>query len=105
VDETLFRSGIHPERQADSLTDSEITVLHKEIIATLSEAVQKGGSTIRSYINSQGQIGMFQLELFVYGRKGEECKVCGNELERIISGGRGTVFCPNCQKLQRKARD
>ncbi|KAB2338799.1 DNA-formamidopyrimidine glycosylase [Cytobacillus depressus] len=99
VDETLFRSRIHPERQADSLTATELATLHKEIIATLSEAVQKGGSTIRSYINSQGQIGMFQLELFVYGRKGEECKACGTTLERIISGGRGTVFCPNCQKL------
>lgn len=99
VDEALFRSRIHPERQADTLTDLELATLHKEIVATLSEAVQKGGSTIRSYVNSQGQIGMFQLELFVYGRKGEECKVCGSSLERIVSGGRGTVFCPTCQKI------
>ncbi|WNS74554.1 DNA-formamidopyrimidine glycosylase [Bacillus sp. DTU_2020_1000418_1_SI_GHA_SEK_038] len=98
VDEALFRARIHPERIADTLTKHELTRLHKEIIATLSEAVDKGGSTIRSYINSQGQIGMFQLELLVYGRKGEDCKVCGSQLERIISGGRGTVFCPSCQK-------
>ena len=97
VDEALFRSGIHPERAADSLTKGEIARLHKEISDTLSEAVEKGGSTIRSYVNSQGQIGMFQLELFVYGRKGEDCKVCGSLLERIVSGGRGTVFCPTCQ--------
>ncbi len=69
VDESLFRSGIHPERLASSLTKHEITALHQEIIATLHEAVEKGGSTIRSYVNSQGQIGMFQLELFVYGKK------------------------------------
>ena len=99
VDEALFRSSIHPERSTDSLTKSELMRLHKEIVATLSEAVQKGGSTIRSYVNSQGQIGMFQLELFVYGRKGEDCKVCGGHLERITSGGRGTVFCPSCQKI------
>jgi formamidopyrimidine-DNA glycosylase len=97
VDEALFRSGIHPERAADDLSKEEIEILHKEISDTLSEAVQKGGSTIRSYVNSQGQIGMFQLELFVYGRKGEDCKVCGSSLERIVSGGRGTVFCPKCQ--------
>ncbi|TCJ03633.1 DNA-formamidopyrimidine glycosylase [Cytobacillus praedii] len=97
VDEALFRSGIHPERAADDLSTNEIVRLHKEISNTLSEAVQKGGSTIRSYVNSQGQIGMFQLELFVYGRKGEECRVCGSTLERIVSGGRGTVFCPKCQ--------
>ncbi|WP_102274302.1 DNA-formamidopyrimidine glycosylase [Cytobacillus massiliigabonensis] len=97
VDEALFRSGIHPERAADDLTREEMERLHQEISDTLSEAVQKGGSTIRSYVNSQGQIGMFQLELFVYGRKGEDCKACGSTLERIVSGGRGTVFCPKCQ--------
>ncbi|MCT2343042.1 DNA-formamidopyrimidine glycosylase [Niallia taxi] len=98
VDEALFRSGIHPERIANTINDSEADTLYREIIATLSEAVEKGGSTIRSYVNTQGQIGMFQLELFVYGRKGEACKNCGTELERIIVGGRGTVFCPRCQK-------
>ncbi|MED4057502.1 DNA-formamidopyrimidine glycosylase [Niallia taxi] len=98
VDEALFRSGIHPERIANTINDTEADTLYREIIATLSEAVEKGGSTIRSYVNTQGQIGMFQLELFVYGRKGEACKNCGTELERIIVGGRGTVFCPRCQK-------
>ncbi|KON86784.1 5-hydroxymethyluracil DNA glycosylase [Sporosarcina globispora] len=98
VDEALFRSRIHPERAANSLTRSELETLHKEIGDTLREAVDKGGSTIRSYVNSQGQIGMFQLELFVYGRKGEDCKVCGSTLERIVTGGRGTVYCPACQK-------
>ncbi|MFT8320385.1 MAG: DNA-formamidopyrimidine glycosylase [Bacillus sp. (in: firmicutes)] len=98
VDEALFRSRIHPERIANTLTEQEIEYLFKEIIATLSEAVEKGGSTIRSYVNTQGQIGMFQLELYVYGRKGEACKNCGATLERIIVGGRGTVFCPTCQR-------
>ncbi|MGJ7912795.1 DNA-formamidopyrimidine glycosylase [Neobacillus sp. LXY-1] len=99
VDEALFRSAIHPERIASSLTEEEVTILHKEIIATLSEAVKMGGSTIRSYVNSQGEIGMFQLELFAYGRKGEECKRCGTPLEKITVGGRGTHYCPNCQKI------
>lgn len=98
VDESLFRSRIHPERIASSLDENEIAALHKEIVATLSEAVEKGGSTIRSYVNSQGQIGMFQLELFAYGRKGEACKICGTPLEKTTVGGRGTHFCPNCQK-------
>ena len=74
VDEALVRSGIHPERIANSLSEPEINILHQEIVATLSEAVKKGGSTIRSYVNSQGEIGMFQLELYAYGRKGEACK-------------------------------
>ncbi|HYK74489.1 MAG TPA: DNA-formamidopyrimidine glycosylase [Pseudoneobacillus sp.] len=99
VDEALFRSRIHPETVAQTLTPDQLLVLHKEIIQTLSEAVKKGGSTIRSYVNSQGEIGMFQLELFVYGRKGEECKNCGQALEKTVVGGRGTHFCPNCQRL------
>ncbi|MEW9051710.1 MAG: DNA-formamidopyrimidine glycosylase [Neobacillus sp.] len=99
VDEALFRAGIHPERPANSLNEAEIAVLHREIIDTLSEAVKKGGSTIRSYVNTQGEIGMFQLELYAYGRKGEPCKNCGTPLEKTTVGGRGTHFCPQCQKL------
>lgn len=97
VDEALFRANIHPERKANTLDNKELQILHKKIIETLSDAVEKGGSTIRSYVNSQGEMGMFQLDLFVYGRKGEECKICGSHLEKIVVGGRGTVFCPNCQ--------
>jgi formamidopyrimidine-DNA glycosylase len=99
VDEALFRAGIHPERLANTLTEKEILLLHREIVDTLSEAVEKGGSTIRSYVNSQGEIGMFQLELYAYGRKGEACKKCGTLLEKMTVGGRGTHYCPNCQKL------
>lgn len=100
VDEALFRAGIHPERLANTLDNSEVTLLHREIVATLSEAVKKGGSTIRSYVNSQGEIGMFQLELYAYGRNGEECKRCGTPLEKTTVGGRGTHYCPQCQKIE-----
>lgn len=99
VDEALFRSGIHPEKLANQLGSDEIARLHKEIISTLSEAVKMGGSTVRSYVNSQGEIGMFQLELYVYGRKGEACKKCGEPLNKKVVGGRGTTFCPNCQRI------
>jgi formamidopyrimidine-DNA glycosylase len=99
VDEALFRAGIHPERIASTLSEQEISLLHKEIVLTLSRAVEKGGSTIRSYVNSQGEIGMFQLELYAYGRQGEECKKCGTPLEKTVVGGRGTHYCPSCQSL------
>jgi formamidopyrimidine-DNA glycosylase len=99
VDEALFRACIHPERLANSLNKKELALLHDEIILTLSEAVKMGGSTIRSYVNSQGEIGMFQLELSAYGRKGEECKRCGTPIEKKVVGGRGTHYCPVCQKI------
>jgi formamidopyrimidine-DNA glycosylase len=98
VDEALFRAGIHPDRKAKSLTAEEVSGLHRMIIETLREAVKMGGSTIRSYVNSQGQMGMFQQNLFVYSRKDEECRVCGTPIEKKVSAGRGTHYCPRCQK-------
>ncbi|PFK35713.1 DNA-formamidopyrimidine glycosylase [Bacillus cereus] len=97
VDEVLFRSGIHPEREASSLTKAEIEKIHAATVETLGEAVKRGGSTIRTYINSQGQIGSFQELLNVYGRKGEPCVTCGNVIEKTVVGGRGTHYCPICQ--------
>ncbi|MCY7969298.1 DNA-formamidopyrimidine glycosylase [Bacillus haynesii] len=98
VDEALFRAGIHPETTANKLTKKQTVLLHEEIVQTLKEAVEAGGSTVRSYINSQGEIGMFQLKLFVYGRNDEPCKKCGSPIEKTVVGGRGTHFCIKCQK-------
>ncbi|WP_428909351.1 DNA-formamidopyrimidine glycosylase [Niallia sp. Krafla_26] len=99
VDEALFKARIHPERPAHSLAPEEIHVLYEKIIETLTEAVKMGGSTVRTYVNSQGDMGMFQLEHNVYGRKGEDCKVCGTPLVKTVVGGRGTMYCPDCQKI------
>ncbi|MDT8859427.1 DNA-formamidopyrimidine glycosylase [Alkalihalobacillus sp. MEB130] len=98
VDEALFKSGIHPERAASSLSEEELVRLHKAIVTTLQEAVDLGGSSVKSYVNGQGEMGMFQQQLTVYGRKGEPCVKCGAELAKKVVGGRGTHFCINCQK-------
>ena len=98
VDEALFRAGIHPDRKSKSLSKEEIEGLHREIIHTLTEAVEMGGSTIRSYVNSQGQMGMFQQNLYVYSRKDEPCRNCGTPIEKKVSAGRGTHYCPDCQR-------
>ncbi|WP_409297282.1 DNA-formamidopyrimidine glycosylase [Peribacillus sp. SCS-26] len=100
VDEALFRARIHPERTASGLRPEEIGRLHKEITETLAEAIEKGGSTIRTYVNSQGKIGSFQLDLNVYGRKGENCKACSTPLMKLTVGGRGTHICPSCQPAE-----
>ncbi|WP_100373730.1 DNA-formamidopyrimidine glycosylase [Bacillus sp. FJAT-45037] len=97
VDEALFRARLHPERLAQSLTDEELGKLHHEIVATLSEAVKLGGSSIKSYVNGQGEMGMFQQQLVVYGRTNEPCQACGTEIVKTVVGGRGTHFCPVCQ--------
>lgn len=98
VDESLYRAKIHPQRIASSLTEEEIERIVSEVKSTLAEAIAQGGSTIRTYINSQGQIGMFQQRLLVYGRNGEPCKECGTEIEKLKVAGRGTHICPVCQK-------
>ncbi|GAA3401555.1 DNA-formamidopyrimidine glycosylase [Paenibacillus hodogayensis] len=99
VDEALFLAGIHPERTADTLTKRELEALHAAIVRTLQEAVDAGGSSIKSYVNGQGEMGMFQQQLAAYGRKGEPCQRCGKPIVKTVVGGRGTHFCPDCQPL------
>lgn len=98
VDEALYSAKIHPERNANELTEEEIYLLYHSIRETLSKAVEAGGSSVRSYLNGQGEMGMFQLQIQVYGRKNEPCKRCGNPIERLVVGGRGTHICRYCQK-------
>jgi len=98
VDEALYRSGIHPLRLGGSLTADEIAGLHLAMRAVLSEAIAHGGSTVRDYRSSWGESGRFQEQLRVFRRQGEPCPKCGTGLERIRVAGRGTHFCPRCQR-------
>lgn len=104
VDEALFSAGIHPAKPAHNLTREEIVLLHKAIITTLQGAIDAGGSSVKSYVNGQGEMGMFQQQLRVYGRKNESCRECGDTIERFVLGGRGTHICPSCQTAAKKAR-
>lgn len=97
VDEALFLAKVHPEQTVDQLSDLELEKLYDAIIITLQKAVDAGGTSIKSYVNGQGEMGMFQHQLQIYGRKSEPCYHCGTLIERIVVGGRGTHFCPNCQ--------
>ncbi|WP_322922985.1 DNA-formamidopyrimidine glycosylase [Paenibacillus campi] len=99
VDEALFRAGIHPETIASDLSREQLIRLHEAIVSTLSDAVAAGGSSIKSYVNGQGEMGMFQHSLRIYGRKAQPCQECGTLIEKTVVGGRGTHFCPVCQPL------
>ncbi|UQZ83032.1 Formamidopyrimidine-DNA glycosylase [Paenibacillus konkukensis] len=102
VDESLFLAGIHPEREAGSLSRQELASLYEAILSTLNDAVAAGGSSVKSYVNGQGEIGLFQHQLKVYGHKGEPCPVCGAHIEKSVVAGRGTHVCPNCQPLKKQ---
>lgn len=104
VDEALYTARIHPERTPDSLTAREWGILHQAVVSTLSEAVRQGGSSIKSYVNGQGEMGMFQQQLQAYGRNGEACNRCGEVITKIVLGGRGTHFCKKCQRMKRTRR-
>jgi formamidopyrimidine-DNA glycosylase len=99
VDEALHLAGIHPETAANELKRQEQELLHHAIVKTLSAAVEAGGSSIKSYVNGQGEMGLFQHSLKAYGRTGEPCLTCGTPIEKSVVGGRGTHTCPKCQKL------
>lgn len=98
VDEVLFLSKIHPKRRGKTLTDDEIKLIFKYTKEVLETAVKAGGTTIRSYVDSQGEMGMFQQSLYAYGQTGKKCKHCTSPIEKIKVAGRGTHFCPQCQK-------
>ncbi|MEL0452629.1 DNA-formamidopyrimidine glycosylase [Lactococcus lactis subsp. lactis] len=97
VDEVLWLAKIHPEKVANQLTESSIHLLHDSIIEILQKAIKLGGSSIRTY-SALGSTGKMQDELRVYGKTGEKCVRCGNEIQKIKVAGRGTHFCPFCQQ-------
>jgi len=97
VDEVLFNAKIHPEKRANELTKKQIKLIKQISYEVLKQAVKQGGTTIRSYVDGQGEIGMFQQQLFVYGREGEPCMVCEAEIIKLRVAGRGTHICPACQ--------
>jgi formamidopyrimidine-DNA glycosylase len=96
--EILFAAGIHPAVAISRLTLEEWSRVLKNTRRILRAAIRKGGTTINDYLNSQGETGLFQLELQVYGRGGEPCPRCGNPIARLVQAGRSSFFCPECQK-------
>jgi len=95
--ESLFRSGIHPERAAGSLSKPKIKALTAAIKAVLTEAIAAGGTTLRDHMRPDGQLGYFQHCFDVYDRQGQSCR-CGDTVRRVVQSGRSTFFCPQCQK-------
>jgi formamidopyrimidine-DNA glycosylase len=98
ADESLFRAGIRPRRMASRLTAQELDRLHGTVQKVLREAIRLGGSSVSDYVDAAGERGFFQLRHNVYMRTGEPCLVCGTPIRRIVIGGRGTHYCPVCQR-------
>ena len=98
ANESLFRAGIRPTTPAFRISRVRWGRLVDAFRGTLHDAIEKGGSTLRDYVDSRGEPGYFQLDYNVYGRAGLPCRRCGSAIREIRQGGRATYYCPNCQR-------
>jgi formamidopyrimidine-DNA glycosylase len=96
--EALFKAGIHPAREAGRVSRERYARLTRAVKEILAYAIERGGTTLRDFINPDGEPGYFEQELFVYGRAGEGCRICGAVLKDAEWGQRATVYCPRCQR-------
>lgn len=99
ANEALFASGIDPSRAANAVSGEEYALLHHEVRRILEAAIRHRGTTFRDYVTGTGDQGGFQFELFVYGREGQPCRICGTRLTGThLIDARTTVFCHRCQQ-------
>ncbi|HUD14228.1 MAG TPA: bifunctional DNA-formamidopyrimidine glycosylase/DNA-(apurinic or apyrimidinic site) lyase [Terracidiphilus sp.] len=98
ADESLFLAGIRPRRRAGRLTRVELERLRLDLCTVLQHAIRLGGSSVSDYVDADGVRGFFQLEHCVYMRTGLPCRRCGTPIRRIMVAGRGTHYCPKCQR-------
>jgi len=98
ANEALFRAGIRPQLGAGKLSKERCARLVLSIREVLRAAIEKGGSSLRDYVNSDGKQGYFQQHYFVYGRTGEPCRQCGSAIKQLRQGQRSTFYCPVCQR-------
>lgn len=95
--ESLFHAGINPLTPAKSLSLKQLTTLVESVRITLNAAIAAGGSSLRDFAHSNGQLGYFQHTFQVYGRTGQPCHTCGTAITQQTLAQRSTFWCPHCQ--------
>lgn len=98
ADEVLFRAGIRPDALLSEIPEDQLRKLYDLVPSLLRESIGLGGTSFRDYVNSFGQKGHFQLALAVYQKEGLPCIKCGTPIKKMQVAGRGTRYCPQCQK-------
>jgi formamidopyrimidine-DNA glycosylase len=96
--ESLFHAGIRPATSARRLSHPACARLAAAIRQVLAAAIAAGGSSLRDYVHSSGELGYFQLQTRVYDRAGLPCKACATPIRRIVQGQRASFYCPTCQR-------
>jgi len=95
--ESLFMAGIRPGKAARRISRTDAQRLVKTIKQVLQQSINQGGTTLRDFVNSDGNPGYFKQSLFVYGRAGESCRQCNDSIKMRVLGQRSTFYCPSCQ--------
>lgn len=98
ANDALYLSGVHPTRPANSLDAQEQEKLFEAVETVLKKGIEVGGASEWSYVDALGEAGRYQDFFKVYRKHGQNCPVCGSTIETIRMGGRGTFFCPRCQR-------
>lgn len=98
--EVLFQCKIHPATPANLLSKHQCALIAAQVKTVLANAIARGGSTLKDFVNSDGASGYFQLDACVYNRAGLPCVRCKSPIEHMMQGQRATYFCPRCQKLK-----
>ena len=98
VDEALWRAKIRPTRRADKLTKAEAALLCKAAGDVMNESIAVGGTTFQHFKDTGGANGNFTDYLKVFGQQGTVCSRCGDTIKKIRCAGRGTHYCPGCQR-------
>ncbi len=100
VCEVLYRARIHPARKAGRISSTRAAALVPLIRQVLGEAIAAGGSSLRDFRQTDGELGYFQHSFDVYGREGEPCRTegCRDRVRRIVQSGRSSFYCPTCQR-------
>ena len=98
ADESLFRAGIRPRRQAGRLTRAELARLRTALQQVLRDSIARGGSSVSDYVDANGVRGFYQFAHAVYARENQPCLQCGQTIRKIVLAGRGTHYCPRCQR-------
>ncbi len=97
VCEALYRAKISPRRAAGRLTVAETERLTGQIKDVIRDAIEAGGSTLKDFAGTDGDLGYFQHRFDVYGREGDPCAVCTAPIKRLVQSGRSTFYCAACQ--------
>lgn len=99
ANDALWRARIDPRIPANKLVSRKAGKLFKAVLEVLKRGIKYGGASDQWYVQAHGEKGEYQKHFLVYGKKGEPCQRCQTEIQRLVVGGRGTFFCPKCQKM------